>query len=315
MEFKDYYSILGVEPNADETAIKTAYRRLARKYHPDVSDHADAEARFKEVAEAYQVLKDAAKRADYDQLRAHREAHRSGPFEPPPGWRPSSGFAYTEAGPQAGFSDFFEEIFGAARAQASAQREQYRHGQDLEMELPVFLEDLVGNAPQHLAYKVPCFDAQGLRLADEEKSLKVNLPPGIGDGELIRLKGQGGRGIGKGAEGDLFVRVRLVPHPLFDVEGHDLIVTVPVAPWEAALGAKVEVPTLTGSIKLKIPANSQGGTKLRIKGNGLPGKASSGDLYAMLKVVMPPTMNEEQKALWQSLSERAVFDPRSHWRK
>lgn len=315
MEFKDYYSILGVEPNADETAIKTAYRRLARKYHPDVSDHADAEARFKEVAEAYQVLKDAAKRADYDQLRTHREQHRGAPFEPPPGWRPSSGFAYTEAGPQAGFSDFFEEIFGAARAQASAQREQQRRGQDLEMELPVFLEALVGNAPQHLAYKVPCFDAQGQRLADEEKSLKVSLPPGIGDGELIRLKGQGGRGVGNGAQGDLFVRVRLVPHPLFDVEGRDLIVTVPVAPWEAALGAKVEVPTLAGSIKLKIPANSQGGTKLRIKGNGLPGKAGPGDLYAMLKVVMPATMNEEQKALWQSLAERAAFDPRSHWRK
>lgn len=183
------------------------------------------------------------------------------------------------------------------------------------MELPVFLEDLVGNTPQHLAFKVPSFDVHGHRLADVEKSLKVSLPPGIGDGELIRLKGQGGQGIGKGAEGDLFVRVRLVPHPLFDVEGHNLILTVPVAPWEAALGAQVEVPTLTGSIKLKIPANSQNGTKLRIKGNGLPGKSGPGDLYALLKVTMPPNTNDEQRALWQSLAERAAFDPRSQWRK
>lgn len=315
MEFKDYYQTLGIEPDADEAAIKSAYRRLARKYHPDVSEHADAEAQFKNVAEAYQVLKDPNKRADYDQLRAHRAAHRDTPFEPPPGWQPSGGFAYTEAGPEAGFSEFFESIFGAAQRRQHAGAGLRRHGQDLEIELPVFLESLVSDKPHPLAFKLPRVDAHGRRLPDVEKSLNLNLPRGVGDGELVRLKGQGGAGIGDAPPGDLFVRVRLVPHPLFDVEGHNLVITVPVAPWEAALGAKIEVPTLSGSIKLSIPVNSQSGSRLRIKGNGLPGRTGQGDLHAILKIAMPPPGNAEVQGLWRELAQRAAFDPRADWRK
>ena len=314
MDFKDYYTILGVAPDADPAAIKTAYRKLARKYHPDVSEHKDAEARFKEVAEAYEVLKDAAKRAEYDQLRAYRDTQHGRPFEPPPDWQPSGGFEFSESGPDSGFSDFFESIFGAASRQARSRRYEVR-GQDLEMELPVFLESLVRAEPLPIAFKVPRFDANGRRMDDVERTLNVTIPPGVADGEVIRLKGQGGTGFGNASAGDLFLRVRLVPHPMFDVEGLNLLVTVPVAPWEAALGATVEVPTLGGSVRLRIPPDSASGIKLRIKGNGLPGKNGRGDLFAVLRIVMPTAATDEQKRLWQSLRDASSFDPRAGWRK
>lgn len=332
MEFKDYYKILGVAPEADEAAIKSAYRKLARKYHPDVSKEAGAEEKFKEVAEAYEVLKDADKRADYDQLRAYRDRQGGRGFEPPPGWQPSGGFSHAEFTGDSGFSDFFENIFGGrgfgggGRARGFSgggfagggfgggeEFEFAQRGRDVEVELPVLLEELVGEQGS-VKVTVPQFDAMGRRQGGNAKTLSVKLPPGVGDGELIRLAGQGAPGIGKAPAGDLFVRVRLVPHPLFDVEGHNLLVTVPLAPWEAALGAKVVMPTLNGRINLTIPPQSQTGQRLRIKGRGLPGKAGTGDLFAVLKVVMPPQSNDAIKNLWQQLADSAGFDPRADWR-
>lgn len=309
MEFKDYYAILGVDEKAESKDIRAAYRKLARKYHPDVSDHAEAEQKFKEVAEAWQVLKDPEKRAEYDQLRAQGGRPGAG-FEPPPGWQSRAG-----GGPDmhSGFSDFFEEIFGGGGAGFHAGGFQPRRGQDVEMELPVFLEELVNDQPRKIAYRVPIVDQQG-RVSEREKTLNVRIPAGVSDGEVIRLKGQGAPGGGDAQPGDLYLRIRLVPHPLFDVEGSNLILTLPVAPWEAALGTRLKVPTLSGEIQLSIPPDSQSGRKLRAKGKGLPGKSGNGDLLVQLKVVMPPSASSHEEQ-WQELAEKAAFDPRAEWRQ
>jgi curved DNA-binding protein len=311
MEFKDYYKILGVDTDADLKAIKTAYRKLARKYHPDVSTEKDAEKQFKDVAEAYEVLSDDKKRAEFDQLRQYGSAGQR--FEPPPGWQ-SSG-----QGSGGDFSDFFESIFGAGRQRAAGARgfessEDFTssRGRDVDVELPLFLEDTFSDEPRPLEYKLPHYGESG-RLADIHKTLSVKLPPGVADGDRIRLKGQGGPGFGNGPAGDLYLRIRLVPHPLFDVAGHDLNITVPVAPWEAALGAKITLPTLTGRISLAIAPDSQNGQRLRIKGKGLRTRTGHGDLYAILKIVMPAKSNPEAMRLWKELSSTAAFNPRKEW--
>ena len=319
MEFKDYYKILGVDSEADNKAIKTAYRKLARKYHPDVSDHHDAESQFKEVAEAYEVLKDGEKRAEYDEIRQYGGPQQE--FSPPPGWQPS-GSAEGGGGShyQQDFSDFFSSIFGGADGGAgSAQaggfdgRQPFgQRGQDIETELPIFLEDTLSEYSKTISYHLPHYDKEG-RVTEVNKTLNVKIPPGVADGDRIRLKGQGAPGIGESASGDLYLRIRLVPHPLFDVEGHNLIITLPIAPWEAALGGKVTLPTLSGKIQLTVPANSQSGQRLRVKGKGLPGKQLQGDLYAVLKVVMPTSSNASIKDQWQQLAELSPFDPRAEW--
>jgi len=310
MEFKDYYKILGVDPDADNKAIKVAYRKLARKYHPDVSDHHDAEAQFKEVVEAYEVLKDSAKRTEYDEIR--QCAGQQQGFRPPFG----SAGGHGENQYQGDFADFFSSIFGdegGSRSSGSAGRRPFgQRGQDIETELPIFLEDTLSDESKEISYHLPRIDSGG-RVTKVKKTLKVKIPAGVADGERIRLKGQGGLGVGEGASGDLYIRIRLVPHPLFDVEGHNLIITLPIAPWEAALGAKVTLPTLSGKIQLTIPANSQSGQRLRVKGKGLPSKQRQGDLYAVLKVVMPPSSNEAIKDQWQKLAELAPFEPRAEW--
>jgi curved DNA-binding protein len=309
MEFKDYYKILGVEPDADSKVIKTAYRKLARKYHPDMNPDKGAEEKFKEVAEAYEVLKDAGRRAEYDELRQYRDRAGRG-FEPPPGWRSSSDFGGGGSRHFEGdFSDFFNSIFGGAATERQ-QRSGLR-GQDAEIEMPVFLEETLSESSKLVEYLIPVYENG--QISEVKKSLKVKIPVGVVDGERIRLKGQGGPGQGGAPNGDLYLHIRLVPHPLFDVEGHNLVVTVPLAPWEAALGAKITVPTLSGKIHLTIAPNSQAGQRLRIKGKGLVSKTGTGDLYALLKVVMPPSANDDVKALWRSLSERAGFDPRAQW--
>ncbi len=312
MEFKDYYKILGVEPDADKTAIKAAYRRLARRYHPDVSSEADAEAHFKEVSEAYEVLKDTQKRAEYDELR--RYGRHGKQFEPPPGWHASAAFGGGDAG--GGFSDFFESIFGGGgfREQTTHRGGFSARGQDIELEMPIFLEDTLSEESKPVSFEVTELDEQG-RPVRRRRKLNVKIPAGVTDGERIRLKGQGGAGRHGGTSGDLYLRIRLVPHPLYDVEGHNLIITVPLAPWEAALGARIEVPTLHGRIQLRIPANSQTGQRLRIRGKGLPARGHKGDLYAVLKVVMPPDHDSRNEALWRELAEAANFDPRSEWSK
>ena len=315
MDFKDYYKILGVEPTADEKAIKTAYRKLARKYHPDVSKEKDAENQFKEVAEAYEVLKSAEKRAEYDELRKYAQQGR--PFEPPPGWQPrgNAGFA-DEMGGGRDYSDFFESLFGAAGRSQGPGRKSARRGQDVEMELPILLEETLADEAKKIAFQLPQYSADGQPLAAISKTLNVKIPAGVSDGERIRLKGQGAPGLGGAANGDLYLIIRLVPHPLFDVEAHNLILTVPLAPWEAALGSKVTVPTLDGKIHLSIPANSQSGQRLRIKGKGLMNKLGErGDLYALFKIVIPAQADEPTRALWAQLAEQAAFDPRAEWSK
>lgn len=315
MEFKDYYEILGVKPEADKKDIKAAYRKLARKYHPDVNAEAGIAEKFKEVAEAYRVLKDPQKRAEYDELRRYGGQRPGGDgFQPPPGWQ-SQGEEF-----EGDFSDFFNSIFGNARqgsraegSRAGSQSQGFSfRGQDIEIELPMFLEDTLEAMEKPIQYRIPDY---GNNQGYTTKSLKVTIPAGVSEGERIRLRGQGAPGQGDAPAGDLYLHVRLVPHPLFDVEGHNLIITVPITPWEAALGAKVPVPTLDGKINLSIKPNSQSGQRLRIKGKGLRSKTGRGDLYAVLKVVMPETSTDEVKSLWESLSEKTSFDPRQKWGK
>jgi curved DNA-binding protein len=315
MDFKDYYKVLGLEPGADDKAVKAAYRKLARKYHPDVSKEKDAENQFKEVAEAYEVLKSAEKRAEYDELRKYAQQGR--PFEPPPGWQPrgNAGFA-DEMGGGRDYSDFFESLFGAAGRAQGPGRSSGRRGQDVEMELPILLEETLADEAKKIAFQLPQYSADGQPLAAISKTLNVKIPAGVSNGERIRLKGQGAPGLGGAANGDLYLIIRLVPHPLFDVEAHNLILTVPLAPWEAALGSKVTVPTLDGKIHLSIPANSQSGQRLRIKGKGLMNKLGErGDLYALFKIVIPAQADEPTRALWAQLAEQAAFDPRAEWSK
>lgn len=318
MEFKDYYAVMGVEPTASLKEIKTAYRRLARKYHPDVSSEADAESKFKEVAEAYEVLKDTERRAEYDELRLHRNDPRFGrqQFDQQAYNTGSQQWHNSAGGGAHDFSDFFESFFGNRGSSAHNSSHRTSHGargQDLEMELPIFLEETLTEQTRSISYKIPTIDASGFPGAETAKTLKVKIPAGVSDGERIRLKGQGAPGVAGGANGDLFLIIRIAPHPLFDIDGQNLQIVVPLAPWEAALGASVEIPTLTGKIALTIPAGSQSGQRLRIKGKGLVSKKGTGDLYAVLKVVMPAKPDEKTRALWQQLSEQAAFNPRTGW--
>ncbi|HEI8868538.1 TPA: curved DNA-binding protein [Serratia odorifera] len=314
MEFKDYYATMGVEPSADLKTIKTAYRRLARKYHPDVSSEADAESRFKALAEAYEVLKDEQRRAEYDRIRLHRNDPNFGQRA-----RGGAGERQQNAAWQDGaqdFSEFFESMFGgrtAAGQRSSSRGGHGLRGQDLEMEVPLFLEETLHDQSREISYTLPVYDELGRQVSEVGKTLNVKIPAGMSDGERIRLKGQGVAGVGGGQNGDLYLIIRLAPHPLFEVDGHNLHIVAPLAPWEAALGASIEVPTLTGKIALTVPAGSQSGKRLRVKGKGLVGKKQTGDLYVILKVVMPPKPNDRASALWRELAEQAAFNPRTEW--
>ncbi|UXZ97070.1 curved DNA-binding protein [Pseudomonas phytophila] len=312
MDFKDYYKILAVDPTADEKAIKVAYRKLARKYHPDVSKEAGAEEKFKEANEAYEVLSSPEKRAEYDDLRKY--GRQGQPFQAPPGWQSRAGAGGFGGADNGDFSDFFSSIFGGRPQQGGRSRNPGRKGQDVEMELAIFLEETLSGESKQVSFKVPQHNAAGQRVADVTKTLNVKIPAGVTDGERIRLKGQGAPGVAGGESGDLYLIIRLAPHPKFEVEGHDLIISVPVAPWEAALGAKVAVPTLTGKINLTVRPDSQNGQRLRIKGNGLLNKQGQrGDLLAQIKVVMPRSSDEATQELWKKLADKAAFDPRAQW--
>ncbi|WP_328186160.1 DnaJ C-terminal domain-containing protein [Marinobacter sp. OP 3.4] len=312
MDFKDYYAVLGVSESATPEEIKKAYRKLARKYHPDVSKESDADARFKDVGEAYEVLKDPEKRAEYDELRKYG-ARKDGSFEPPPGWQSASGFGgggYTDADARQ-FSDFFEEIFGGGRGFGGGFRQQTMRsrGEDVHARVALFLEEAFHGCEKQLSYTVHEFDDRG-RMIARPKNLKVKIPAGMKEGQHIRLKGQGSPGIGGGPDGDLFIEVELAPHPHFTVEGRDLLITVPVAPWEAALGATVTVPTVGGKVKLKVPPGSNSGRRLRLKGKGLPGK-HPGDQIVVLQVVMPEQHSHEARSLYEKLAEEeSHFNPR-----
>jgi curved DNA-binding protein len=312
MEFKDYYQIMGVRRDATQDEIKRAYRKLARKYHPDVSKEANAEARFKEVGEAYEVLKDPEKRAAYDQLGANWKAGQE--FRPPPDW--DQGFEFHRGGVGGEeafeFSDFFETLFGRGFAEGAPRGRAGFHarGGDAYARVLIDLEDAYHGATRTLALKHTELGADG-RPQVKERTLSVHIPKGMYQGQRIRLAGQGDPGIGQGGAGDLYLEVALRPHPLYKVEGRDVYLDLPVAPWEAALGASVKAPTPTGVVDLKIPAGSANGRKLRMKGRGIPGMPA-GDLYVVLNIALPPAQNEAARAVYKEMARTLRFNPRAH---
>jgi curved DNA-binding protein len=316
VEFKDYYQVMGVARDATEAQIKQAYRRLARKYHPDVSKEKDAEARFKEVGEAYEVLRTPEKRAAYDNLGAD---HRQGEdFRPPPNW--NTDFEFSGAGRGgADYSDFFETLFGAqARAQSGGRRGFHpERGEDHHAKVMLDLEASLTGGSRSFTLKMPEIDADG-RLTSKERMLNVQVPKGILPGQQIRLAGQGARppesgggaGNDSGKAGDLYLEVEFQPHPLYHVDGRDLTLELPVAPWEAALGATIKTPTPGGIVELKIPPASHAGSKLRLKGRGIPAKPP-GDFYVILQIALPPARDDTAKAAYAAMAAALPFDPRA----
>jgi DnaJ-class molecular chaperone with C-terminal Zn finger domain len=312
MEFKDYYEIMGVSRDATQDEIKRAYRKLARKYHPDVSKEPDAEEKFKQLGEAYEVLKDPEKRAAYDRLGANWKAGQE--FHPPPDWDAGfefSGGGFTGAGEGVDYSDFFESLFGGFRRAGTGHARGGFHmrGQDTHAKVLIDLEDAYHGAVRHITLQVPEVDAQG-HVTTRQRTLKVNIPKGVREGQRIRLAGQGSPGIGEGPAGDLYLEIAFKPHPFYRVEGKDVYLDLPVTPWEAALGGRVKVPTPGGTLDLKIPPGSNTGKKMRLKGKGIPAR-QPGDFYVELKVMTPPAGTEEEKALYRQMAEKFSYNPRS----
>jgi curved DNA-binding protein len=314
VEFKDYYKVMGVARDATEAQIKQAYRKLARKYHPDVSKEPDAEARFKEVGEAYEVLRSAEKRAAYDRLGSGPRPGEE--FRPPPDW--GSGFEFSGAGPGAGegsadYSDFFEALFGRAGAGGPGHHARRGfdtgHGEDHHAKVLLDLDASLQGGARSFTLRVPEIDAEG-RVSARERVLNVQVPKGILPGQTIRLAGQGAPPHGKGTAGDLYIEVEFQPHPLYKIDGRDLYLELPVAPWEAALGAAVKTPTPTGTVELKIPAGSHAGSKLRLKGRGMP-SSPAGDFYVVLQIALPAATDDRSRAAYRALADAMPFDPRA----
>jgi curved DNA-binding protein len=310
MDYKDYYKIMGVARDASQDELKRVYRRLARKYHPDVSKEANAEDKFKEVQEAYEVLKDPEKRAAYDQLGSQWRSGQE--FRPPPEW--GQQFEFTGGGDDAGFSDFFSSLFG----NRSAFGQQRPHGagrgrgfaaagEDHSAKVQVDLEDAFRGGPLTIELQSP--QVENGRVTTQPRKLKVNIPAGVIEGQRIRLAGQGSSGAGGGPAGDLYLEIGFRPHRLFQAEGRDVTVKLPIAPWEAALGATVQVPTLAGPVDMRIPAGAKSGQRLRLKGRGLPG-ATPGDQYVEFKIVMPPADTPRARELYEQMKKEMPFDPR-----
>ena len=315
MKYKDYYATLGVERSASEEDIKKAYRKLARKYHPDVSKEKDAEEKFKEVGEAYEVLKDVEKRAAYDQMGSYQPGQD---FRPPPDWGDRFG---GEAGSQGfqdlGDIDLFDLLAGLNRGRTRGARgdaEFRMPGQDFEARVQVRLDDVINGVEIEIPIATTEMGQDGA-VRRVTRPVKVRIPKGATDGQRLRVPGKGGQGMGGGRTGDLYLDIRLEPHELYKVDGHDLYLEVPAAPWEAALGANVEIPTPTGKVSLKIPPGSRAGQKLRVRGRGLPRPhgGESGDLYAVLQLVTPSVLSEAEKELYGKLAQTSSFNPRGHF--
>lgn len=302
---------MGVQRDATQDEIKRAYRQLARKYHPDVSKEADAEERFKEVGEAYEVLKDPEKRTAYDQLGANWKAGQE--FRPPPGW--DQGFEFHGGGFTGSdpfqFSDFFEALFGRGFDRGGHGRGGFHaRGGDTHAKVLINIEDAYRGTTRSLTLKHTVLDKDG-RPKVQERTLNVRIPKGVRQGQQIRLAGQGEAGIGQGGAGDLYLEVVFRPHRLYRTEGRDVYLTLPVAPWEAALGATVQVPTPTGAVDLKIPPGSANGHKLRLKGRGIPGNPA-GDLYVVLNIALPPADSEAARTAYREMARTLAFNPRAH---
>ena len=322
MKYIDYYALLGVARDASDEDIKKAYRRLARKYHPDVSKDPEGERKFKEVAEAWATLRDPQKRAAYDQLGVHRSGEE---FQPPPDWGRRHGDSMGGAGTGAGGFSFEDLDLGdlfadLARGRAAGARHagaggggRALRGEDYEATAQISLEDAFHGAIVELDLAIPEYDASG-RLVRGSRPFKARIPKGATEGQRLRLPGKGGKGWNGGPDGDLYLNIVLRPHPLFRADGHDLYLDLPVAPWEAALGAAVEVPPLAGTVKLRVPPGTHAGRQLRLAGRGLPSpRGGSGDLYAIVQVVVPTVLDEREKQLFEQLAAASRFDPRSHF--
>lgn len=309
MKFKDYYEVLGVPRNATQDEVRSAYRKLARKYHPDVSKLANAETQFKELGEAYAVLKDPEKRAAYDQVGNQWKAGQD--FQPPPGW--DAGFEFSgrdfETGPGLDQSDFFEALFGR-RGRSGQSAHRHAQGQDHHAKIMVDLADAYHGARRSISLRMPVLDAQG-HVTMQERKLDVRIPKGVRAGQHLRLTGQGGPGVGEGPAGDLYLEIDFNPHPRFRTDGRDVYLDLPLAPWEAALGASIAVPTPDGTVQLAIPPNSASGRQLRMKGRGIPG-APPGDLYVVLQVMLPPAESESAREAYRTMAKAFDFNPRTH---
>jgi curved DNA-binding protein len=335
MEYKDYYKIMGVERSATSDELKKAHRKLARKYHPDVSQEKDAEARFKDLSEAYEVLRDPEKRAAYDQLGAHWKAGQD--FRPPPDWNAGAehagrGFdwSFKSDGPGRGaeFSDFFDSLFSqgfaaspaskaGARSNGRSQRQAFSaKGEDHHAKILIDLEDVYTGAAKTLSLRVPQLDARG-HSVEQTHQISFDVPKGIRAGQHIRLAGQGSPGTGNGQAGDLYLevafRTRAAGSPNYRVDKHDVYLDLPITPWEAALGAEVQAPTPSGTVEVKIPAASSSGRKLRMKGRGIPG-STPGDFYFVLQLVTPTIETENDKSLYADMARQfKSFKPRGSW--
>ena len=313
MEFKDYYQTLGVGRDVTTEDLKKAFRKLARKYHPDVSKEADAELRMKEVNEAYAVLSDPEKRAAYDQLGKGYQPGQD--FRPPPDW--DAGFEFSGGGfsphEAADFSDFFAELFGGmggARTSFRGRGAGFRaRGEDHHAKVLLDLEDAFHGATRQISLRVPTTDAQG-RVSLATRTLNVKIPQGVRAGQIIRLAGQGGLGAGGAPPGDLLLEVHFKPHPRLRAEGRDLHLALPLAPWEAALGAVVSVALPTGSLKVRIPQGAQHGRQMRVRGKGIPGNPP-GDLLLDLEVVLPPADTPRARELYETMARELAFDARA----
>jgi len=323
MKFRDYYETLGVARGATEAEIKAAYRKLARKYHPDVNKEAGAEDQFKELGEAYSVLKDTEKRAAYDRMGANWKNGQD--FTPPPNW--NEGFEYSDGnfgGGHGGFgggyegdqSEFFESLFGQGRHRQGGRGGNPRQGmdfkgQDHHAKILIDLADAYNGAKRTISLHMPTQDAHG-HVSTQERKLDVSIPKGIKAGQNLRLAGQGGPGMGAGGAGDLYLEIDFHPNPIYRVDGKDVYLDLPLAPWEAALGTTVNIPTPAGStLELKIPTGTATGRKMRLKGKGIPSK-EAGDLYVVPNIVLPGAETDAQKEAYQALEKAFDFKPRTH---
>jgi curved DNA-binding protein len=317
MKYKDYYAILGIERSAAEADIKKAYRKLARKYHPDVSKDPQGEEKFKDVAEAYQTLKDTEKRAAYDRLGQHQSGED---FEPSRDWGKEFNTQFNDG--QSSFegvdlSDLFASLSRGRGGGGRASANFPVPGEDFDVAAQINLEDAFRGTQVTLSLSVPVYDEHG-RMRREARTVEVRIPKGATDGQRLRLRGQGGKGHNGGRDGDLYLNIKLHPHPLYRVDGFDLYIDLPLTPSEAALGATIEVPTLAGAVHLTVKASTNSGQQLRLGKRGLPKPgdgAEAGDLFAIVKIVMPPALDEREKALYKQLAEGSTFNPRSHFTK
>jgi curved DNA-binding protein len=317
MKYKDYYKILGVERDADLDAIKKAYRKLAHKYHPDVSKDPAGEEKFKEIADAYQTLKDTEKRTAYDQLGSHSPGQD---FEPPPDWGKQFGqqfgdgqFSAEDIADNIDLSELFAGLAGRGR-HAGRQGAAFKMpGQDYEVTAHITLDDASRGTTVDLNLAVPEYDAHG-RAHRVERAFKARIPKGATDGQRLRLRGKGGKGYNGGPDGDLYLNIALHPHALYRVSGHDLYLDLPLTPWEAALGAVVEVPTLSGSVHLTVPPGTHAGQKLRLAKRGLPKpREGEGDLFAIVQIAVPTVLSARERALFKELADGSSFNPRGHF--